>query len=54
MGVSAKNPRKILHAVARKREREVSLSALPNQPQTVPDAPATPTHHQAMGEEAFA
>ena len=30
VGVSAKNPRRMLHAVARKREREVSLSALPN------------------------
>ena len=54
VGVSAKNPRGMVRAGTRKREREASLSALPNQPQTVPNAPAVPTHHQAMGEEAFA
>ena len=55
MGVSARNPtRRMLHAVARKREREASLSSLPNQPQTVPKGPAAPTIDQAVAEDYLA
>ena len=46
-------PRGMCYATERKREREASISALPNQPQIVPDAQVAP-HHAIMGPEEFA
>ena len=46
-------PRGMRYAVVRKREREASISSLPNQPQIVPDAQVG-GHHAIMGPEECA